>query len=293
MKLSADNSDDRSGGKPRRQQTFAPDGAAVNAQTARSPVTTHADRQTLWLSVASIFDELTGLLDRLRQIEETLAQDESLQPAHSLFDSLDESSRALLVQIETAAAQAGGIDGELADALDGTSFAIRHELRRVFETELLLVDSGQPQPQLRAEMTRAHGLLTNCLQQSVYTIARFFDPQLTPAELFSDVKLRQEQSVTLHEQLCALLEIVSRAETEMSLNSCLAAVKGSKVFGVKYLHFLMYRDWAEFESFADKISSAHNAVEMQPLLHQFARYLETLINHVGMRAALTARPAND
>lgn len=237
-------------------------------------------------TVASVFDDFIGMLDLLRSIEEALLLAEHLRDAISLFDVLHERSLSLVVQIEAEAARVGQINHELSDVLDGTCFALRHELRRVFETELLCLDVGQPRQQLRAELLRAHGLLANCLQQSVVTIAQVFDSRLTIDDLFSDIKRRREQSEVLYDQLRILLALVLRAEDEKNINTYLALQKGFKIFGTQYMHYLMYKDWAEFENFSEVISSTQSAVELRPILHRVATYLKTLIGHVSMRAVL-------
>jgi hypothetical protein len=40
------------------------------------------------------------------------------------------------------------------------------------------------------------------------------------------------------------------------------------------------------------ITNSRNSEELLPLLHQFGRYLETLIRHVGMRAVLAGQPTD-
>jgi hypothetical protein len=237
--------------------------------------------------VAMIFNGLEQLLGQLRTIEEVLlAQNERPQAAIPLFEDFYATSRSVLADVEATAARTEKYKRTLAEALDGTSFAIEHEIRRVFELELLVVDAGQPPQQFRAEMMRAYGLLANCIQQSICTIAQVFNPELTINDLFSDTKQRQEESVALYEQLWLLLRLICRAETEKNLSTYLALKKGMNVFRKEYLHFLMYKDWAELENFADKIGAAQNPDEIQAQLHLLGSYVETLIGHVRMRAVL-------
>jgi hypothetical protein len=50
----------------------------------------------------------------------------------------------------------------------------------------------------------------------------------------------------------------------------------------------MYRDWEGFEAFVDEIITTYDeAGNLDPVMHRFAPYLETLINHVNMRTVLS------
>jgi hypothetical protein len=49
----------------------------------------------------------------------------------------------------------------------------------------------------------------------------------------------------------------------------------------------MYSDWPQFESFCERIKvAAPSPLELEPVLHQFRCYLETLLGQVRMRAVL-------
>ncbi|HYE64953.1 MAG TPA: hypothetical protein VD966_05190, partial [Pyrinomonadaceae bacterium] len=56
------------------------------------------------------------------------------------------------------------------------------------------------------------------------------------------------------------------------------------------MHYLMYRDWEEFERFVVEVMDTRSAGELAPVLHRFARYLETLLGQVRMRAVLNDHP---
>jgi len=109
-------------------------------------------------------------------------------------------------------------------------------------------------------------------------------PQIQETDLFSDVRLRREQSKVLYRHLLLLNALIVRAEREKDIHSHTALSKGLKIFVTEYIHLLMYRDWAEFEAIADRILNAKDAQELGPLLRQFSSYLETLIGHVRTRA---------
>lgn len=234
--------------------------------------------------VAGLFESLSRLLDRLTLIESVLISAHPPQAALPLFHFLHEAADVFLMRLESESARPDIAGDELAEVLDGTCFALRHELRRVYEKEVLVVDVGQPTGQLRSELLRAHALLTNCLQQTYVNVARVFDKDTQATDLFTDVRLRREQSKVLYRHLLLLNALLTRAEREKDPYSYLALSKGLRIFVSEYMHLLMYKDWPEFEAITDSVLKTNNVAELSPLLGHFGSYLETLIRHVRLRA---------
>jgi hypothetical protein len=56
------------------------------------------------------------------------------------------------------------------------------------------------------------------------------------------------------------------------------------------MRHLMYKDWESFERFVAEITAARGAVELGPVLHRFATYLDALFNQINMRVALADHP---
>ncbi len=246
------------------------------------------DSTSLRDAMSDLFAQLVELLDYLSLLETSLNSDEMLSKSHLIFKLLSEKGFALVDFIETKAKFADGITDSLYALLDSTSFAIHHELERTSNLPVSLTD--QTIDKLRSDVARAHGLLLNCFQQSVISLAVEFDPSITGQQLFNDFKLKLDQSVVLLEALTILTDQVDRAEKVRDLDSYFALIEGLKMFGQGYIQYLMYRDWAEFETMSKKIANARTEYELWPLLHQFARYLETLVGHVRMRSVLQRQP---
>ena len=137
---------------------------------------------------------------------------------------------------------------------------------------------------------RAYGLLHNCFQQCVVSTARGIQPSITGAELFDDFTLLREQSIVLVEALRVLIQQTEGAESSRTLDSYFGLSEGLKMFKQGYMHYLIYRDWAEFDASSDKILEARTEFELWPLLGQFTTYLETLMGHVQMREVLQNNP---
>jgi hypothetical protein len=145
-----------------------------------------------------------------------------------------------------------------------------------------------PAPSTRAELTRAYGLLHNCFQQSIITLAQTFNPKLDGAILFDDYKIKVEQSIELDRELASLLQQVRRAEKEAGVLLKLSLINRVKMFRDHTMHYLMYKDWEVFEGFVAEIVKTYDAMEnLAPVMHKFGSYLETLLQHVRMRAVLS------
>ena len=52
----------------------------------------------------------------------------------------------------------------------------------------------------------------------------------------------------------------------------------------------MYKDWEVLERFVEEASAAKSSTDLQPVLHRFHAFLETLFGQVNMRAVLADHP---
>ena len=248
---------------------------------------------TLRTLVSPVFNDLARLLGYMELVESGLAADDSLQKTGIIFRLVYEKTLALVRLLEAAAGRAGrlGEDG-VHEALDGMSFAIAHELRRVFKEEAPKLNDSQHGPPSRAELVRAHGLLHNCFQQSIITLAQTFDASLDGSQLFEDYRRRVQQSLILYGELLSLLQKVRDAGASAGLLPKHSLATHLQHFREQTMHLLMYKDWTEFEEFVGEVMRTYDEPEeFGPVLHQFASYLATLLRHVGMRDVLRSRHA--
>jgi hypothetical protein len=284
--------------RPRPEEVRARAGAGVSLQNvsedvelppALAALAARIEPAELREPLAGTLRGLARLLDYLRLIEKTLGEGAHPQNALVIFKLVRAKTETLVADLRAQAVRAEGRHGALADVLDGTCFALRHELRRAFESQALAGAPNLTAARARADLFRAHGLLLNCFQQSLVSIARVFEPRLTGVQLFDDFKEKQEQAVRLYEGLCELMSLARRAEREGGLRPYLELRKALRAFRAERMHHLMYKDWAEFDSFVQRISTVRQAAELAQLLHQFACYVETLAGHVRMRGVLAER----
>jgi hypothetical protein len=242
--------------------------------------------------IGAVFHDLLRLLECLSLIESHLRQVAAAAETFALFQLIHDEARLLVNFIREDGLNCVAPNEDLVDTLDGITFAVNHDLQRVFETaprgqsgSAATGEAGSSSHVVLGKLYRAHDILTNCLQQSTITLAMMFDPTLEGVKLFNNSDMRYRQSLQLCEDLSALIQLVDKSEQDgASLPRLIASLEA---FRNESMECLMYSDWPQFESFSDRINlPTTSASELEPLLHQFRCYLETLLGQVRMRAVL-------
>ncbi|MFL6255335.1 MAG: hypothetical protein ACJ74T_09940 [Pyrinomonadaceae bacterium] len=239
--------------------------------------------------VGSAFARLLKMLDTLAGIEHALTQPRAVRVG-PLFEEVRSQSASLLSHVTEAVSGGSRLPRRVHDVLDGMRFVIGHELTKVFRQEFPgLCDEARSYT--RADLSRAWGLLHNCLQQTTITLAQAFKPGVTGEHLFEDYRSKVENSFTLYQELQSLLQKVSTAERSSGILLKHTLVRHLEHFRDETMHFLMYKDWGEFGRYVDDVKRAFEDMEeFESVLHEFSQYLRTLIHHVGMREALRGMP---
>src|SRR6187200_3048517 len=162
----------------------------------------------------TVLGEMVRFFDWLARVENNLQKLDTLLESLSLLEVLEFEARSLTDYIETRAIKLAAGNERLLDVLDGISYGITHDLRRVFERELVRGVTEQSIPIVYGKILHAHGLLTNCFQQSTITLLQVFNPSLDASKLFNDVELRLQQSLTLCKDLSSLMRFVRLAQAK-------------------------------------------------------------------------------
>jgi hypothetical protein len=233
-----------------------------------------------------VFTDLSRLHDMLRLVEINVSEGGPVPVTLAIFSLVDSDSRALLRYIERHISTVKSIKGPLRSVLDGTSFALRHELKRVFGQDLARL-SRAPQPaQVRSDIMRAHGLLSNCFQQSILTLSKVFDPSVSAQLLFEDYRDRLESSILLTKDLASLMQLARHAEEQQDAEASIGLIRELNGFCHGTIYHLMYKDWDEFADIAKEVTASCGSARHGFILHCFVMYLEALINQVQMRSVL-------
>ena len=237
----------------------------------------------------TILIELVRFFDWLTRIENNLHKLDTLLESLSLLEVLEFEARSLIDYIETKAIKVAAAAGNdrLNDVLDGISYGITHDLRRIFERELVRGVTEQSTPIVYGKILHAHGLLTNCFQQSTITLLQVFKPGMDASALFNDIELRLQQSLVLCKDLSSLMRFVRLSQANSDPDVLRTVTARILEFRDGSMQYLMYKDWRGYESLAlEVITAIENNLDAKPLLHKFICFLEVLYGHVKMRAVL-------
>ncbi len=235
-----------------------------------------------------ILIELVRFFDWLDRIQNNLHKLDTLLENLSLLEVLEFEARSLMDYIERKAIKVANAAGneKLAEVLDGITYGITHDLRRIFERELVRGVTEHSTPIVYGKILHAHGLLTNCFQQSTITLLQVFKP-IDPSVLFNDIELRLQQSLVLCKDLSSLMRFVKLSQANSDPDVLRAVAQRILEFRDGSMQYLMYKDWRGYESLALEVLNAiENNLDARPLLHKFLTYLEVLYGHVKMRAVL-------
>jgi hypothetical protein len=237
-----------------------------------------------------VFHDLTRLLECLGLIEGHLRHVDTAEESIAFFQLIHDEARSLVEFIRNDALTCSEVSPELLDTLDGITFALNHDLRRVFDGDARESLKDKTAYVVLSRVHRAHDVLTNCLQQSTVSLAIALDRTLVGAVLFKNSTKRYQQSLQLCRDLEDLLaQVETAAENPIPAESLPALKVALDKFRDESLECLMYSDWPQFESFCERIGLGGSHAEFDSVLHQFQCYIETLLGQVKMRAVLADR----
>jgi hypothetical protein len=235
----------------------------------------------------TIFTEVLRVFSRLSLIHQKLNELDTLLENLSIFELLQFEVRYLIEFIEARAMYTPGLSQRLLETFDGISYGMSHDVKRVFERELTSDIRNKSIPVVYGKILHAHGLLSNCFQQTFITLLQMLNPKVDPLNLFGDFEERLRQSLLLCNELSALMRIVKQAESQPTPDILQKVLEKSLEFRDGSMQYLMYRDWRGYEHHSlALITSIESDLDSKSLLHQFGCYLEVLYGHVKMRAVI-------
>jgi hypothetical protein len=236
--------------------------------------------------VRHVFNTLSRLCEIMRLVELNVEEAGPARVTLAAFAFAESEARTLVRFIETRAAKIKSAKSPLRETLAGMSFAIRHEMKTVFGHDLAGLTAERRPEEVRPDFMRAHGLLSNCFQQSIITLARVFDPSVKGELLFDDYRVRFMQSSVLLTELSVLARLARRAQESPDAEASSLLIRELKAFCQNTIYYLMYKDWDEFEDISCEVMCSRNSARHGFILHCFMTYLDALINQVRMRSVL-------
>jgi hypothetical protein len=272
--------------------TLSKSGEDLEQSPNDSPVTSpEIDRliKRIELDVRQPVSEVfSSLLDLLRQVPafENLGGEPLTPKTGAALKSFRNHANSLVDFMLATATKTASQYELLSGTLDGISFAMSHDVKRIFDSELKALNWKAGEQLSKGKVAYIQGLLTNCLQQSIITLAQVFDPSLDGARLFDNNKARLRESLILCRDLMDMQRIVHAAEIDLARELPIL-VNRVHTFRNESMQFLMYKDWQEFEAITESlIVSGAETSEPGSALHSFKCYLETLLGQVKLRAVL-------
>jgi hypothetical protein len=267
-----------------------PDGEVRHRFHVLRALAESAVQQTSAGELPGVISLLADALEHLSFVGTHLANDQPLKMTLPIFAHVHARAKEAVAALEMMATRAAEEKVELYELFDGAGYAVGMELNKVFCRELAGLAAARRPAVIYTRVENAHGLLRDCFQQTILSLASAFDPTFDGATLFDTILSKLQQSLRLREEIWTLSELVRRAERDCDRKPLAPLVARLRAFEGGVMRHLMYKDWESFERFVAEITAARGAGELAPVLHRFATYLDALFNQISMRAVLSDHP---
>ncbi len=236
--------------------------------------------------VRGVFEDLGRLLGYLDSLRPLLDVGVEAGEAHFIFEVVRCEALAAAGSLDYFCACLGEPD-ELSEELERTSFALRHELRAVFERMLPSASEAAEPGDAHSRLADAHDLLRNCFEQSTVSLARHFQSGVDAADIFEDLRDKRDNSLRLYEDLEALLRSARHAEWHAEAEALVNFSERLEFFRAESMRHLMEKDRETCQGFVDGLVTVRDRRALRLFLHRFTCYLEILLKHVGQRSVLS------
>jgi hypothetical protein len=174
----------------------------------------------------------------------------------------------------------------LQESIEGFIYCIPLELRKVIDTELTDISSFKRTETVYTSIENSHGILRDSYQQSVVQLAQVFEPSVDGKRIFAEYDTKLEQSLALRRDMIRLIRAVHYFARGGDPESADQFKEMVSTFNDHSLRYLMYRDWANFETFNSEIERCDSIGGLVQIAHRFETYLRTLLREVSKRGVL-------
>ncbi|MBP1624188.1 MAG: hypothetical protein H6Q07_2208, partial [Acidobacteria bacterium] len=201
-----------------------------------------------------------------------------------IYSLLHEETAALAELLKTRLLRYNETGEALRNAAEFTAYSIKLESQRVQTRELAEVSREADPGIVYSRIENSHGLLRNCFQSCILTLIQSVDKSLVHSVLFPPRTGQLAAAEKLRQDLWELRRWLMDALGSKEPLDSNRIIERIGVFKEASLRSLMYRDWAEFESFADALAVSSSYGEIRTHLRKFVSHLETLIQEVSKRS---------
>jgi hypothetical protein len=238
-------------------------------------------------SAALSFLYLLRLLKYLALVGRELEQDHPLRETLVLFALVHEEMGYLAEFLKARFLKGRESSRTLRDSVGLIIYSLHMEGGRTQKQELVSAAADNDVASVYSCVQNSHGLLRNCFQSGVVTLAKSLNKQVEARNVYPALTDSASKSLLLRQDLSELRSFLKEmldGRPEPVLDEIIGRMSR---FREKSLPLLMYKDWADFEMFSDGIVSAASSMEARILLRKFISYIETLIQEVSKRSSFS------
>ncbi len=239
-------------------------------------------RQDVALALLWLF----RLLRYLQLVHRSLSESHTLRHSLVMFSLLHAEMEQLTDFVRAHLLKSRDVGLNLKSAAELIVFSLKMESQRALERELVLVLHEADPGAIYARVENSHGMLRNCYQSCVVTLAQAFDKSFDGKTAFPSMMEGLERAQQLRQDLWTLRQFLKDILQNRSALDTNSVVQRIAAFRESSLHLLMYRDWGEFERLSDSLVTATIPLEVRTLLRKFVSFLETLMEEVSKRSVL-------
>ncbi len=239
---------------------------------------------TLRRNVALVLLYLFRFLKYLGLVSIDLNQDRPLRPNLIIFSLLHDEMANLSDFLKANFTKTRKADASLRNAAGLIAYSLQTESQRVINRELVSISSETEPASIYAKIENSHGLLRNCCQSGIVTWAQAIDRDFDATVLFPTRAEHLMAAEKLRQDLWDLRQCLTDVLHNREDLETGKIIERLTSFQDTSLHSLMYRDWHEFESFLDALTTTHSFIEIRTRMRKFVGFLETLIQEVSKRS---------
>ena len=219
-----------------------------------------------------------------------LARDQPLQKHLVIFSLLHEEMGRLSDFLRARFLRNRAADHPLQNAAELVAYSLKTEAQRVMDRELIFISRETDPAPIYMHIENAHGLLRNCCQGGILTLIQSVDKGFNATDLFPSRAESLSAAEKLRQDLWDLRQWLTDVLANNAELDSQSIIERLVLFKENSLRSLMYRDWAEFETFSDALSIATNFIEIRTHIRKFVGFLEMLIQEVSKRNVFQDKP---
>ena len=235
---------------------------------------------------AALFLDFTRALRYLKFCSSQTKDVASMKRSLLLFSLLHSDLRILIRHMEDEFVKNKHPDKHFVDLIESITYSLSMELRKVMQRELVGIASLQQYDLVFAKVQNSTGILTNAIQQVVFSIAQFFDSSLDGKRLFPDYVTKLEQSTQLRQDLQNLLESLKKVQKTADVPQLPTLLRNIETFRSGSMKYLMFKDWMNLDNHYHELADCKTSGNVAFSLQRFVAFLGSLQKEVDKRSIL-------